>query len=96
MRHVIPSKGNYRRVDFAAAELLGDVPHHRALIRGWDDPFLPHLLAELDRAERADIAVAFVLKSGIQPIIEHLRDLLDRGGSIRFLTGDYLDITDPD
>ena len=35
------------------------------------------------------------MRSGIRRILEHLRDLLDRGGQIRLLTGDYLDVTDP-
>ncbi len=96
VRHVIPGRGNYRRGGAFAANLLGDVPHHRALIRGWEDPLLPHLLAELDRADRVDVAVAFIQKSGVRPLLEHLRDLLSRNGSIRLLTGDYLDITDPE
>ena len=96
VRHVIPGKGNYRQGRAFAQNLLGDVPHHRALIRGWEDPLLPHLLAELDRAERVDIAVAFIQKSGVRPLLEHLRDLLNRQGHLRLLTGDYLDITDPE
>ncbi|NLF68863.1 MAG: DEAD/DEAH box helicase family protein [Candidatus Anammoximicrobium sp.] len=96
VRGVIPGKANYRRGPTAQDRLLGQAPHHRALVRGGDhDPLLPHLLAELDRAVGADIAVAFVLRSGIRPIREHLRDLLDRGGRVRLLTGDYLDVTDP-
>jgi superfamily II DNA or RNA helicase/HKD family nuclease len=95
VRAVIPGKANYRRGPAAQDHLLGQAPHHRALVRGGGDPLLPHLLAELDRAERADIAVAFVLRSGIRRILEHLRDLLDRGGRVRLLTGDYLDVTDP-
>lgn len=96
VRHVIPEKGNYRGRFKVGADFLSGVPHHRSLVRGWDDPLLPHLLAELDRARRADFAVAFVLKSGIRPILEHLRDLLKRGGQIRMLTGDYLDVTEPE
>jgi len=34
--------------------------------------------------------------SGLDLIREHLRDLLQRGGRLRFLTGDYLDVTQPD
>lgn len=95
IRGVIPGKANYRRGAVTQGSFLGQAPHHRTLVRGGDDPLLPHLLAELDRAERADIAVAFVLRSGIRRILEHLRDLLDRGGRVRLLTGDYLDVTDP-
>lgn len=96
VRHVIPEKGNYRKGREFARKLLGDVPHHRALIRGREDPLLPHLLAELDRADRVDIAVAFIQKSGVRPLLEHFQDLLNRKSRIRLLTGDYLDITDPE
>lgn len=96
VRHVIPEKANYRRGRGFVQNLLGSVPHHRSLIRGLDDPLLPHLLAELDRATSVDIAVAFIQKSGVRPLLEHLRDLLNRNGRLRLLTGDYLDITDPE
>lgn len=95
VRNVIPGKGNYRRSTGRHMEFLGTAPHHGALIRGADDPLLPHLLAHLDRALSADICVAFVQLSGVRLVEPHLRDLLKRGGRLRFLTGDYLDITDP-
>ena len=41
------------------------------------------------------MAVSFVTQSGVACIEEHLRDLLRRGGRLRMVTGDYLDITDP-
>ncbi len=43
-----------------------------------------------------DFAIAFILRSGVGLIREHLRDLLKRGGRVRIVTGDYLDATDPD
>ena len=95
VRNVIPEKGNYRRGIQSPASLLGGLPHHRALVRGWEVPLLPHLLVEIDQAVRADLAVAFVQPSGLKYVLEHLRDLLHRGGHLRLLTGDYLDITDP-
>jgi len=33
--------------------------------------------------------------SGLKLIYERLKDLLQRGGTLRFLTGDYLDVTEP-
>jgi superfamily II DNA or RNA helicase/HKD family nuclease len=97
VRNVIPSKGNYFRRPAAAGPSLAQVPHDRALIHGGaDDPLLPHVLAHLDRATGADLCVAFVRTSGLNLVLEHLRDLLDRGGTIRLLTGDYLDITEPE
>ena len=70
-------------------------PHWRALVRGGDDPLLPHLRAHLATAVRVDIAVAFVLERGLTQIDEHLKDVVRRGGHLRVLTGDYLDITEP-
>lgn len=71
------------------------LPHTEPLVCGGEDPLLPHLLANLDCAERTDMAIAFVLESGVELLEEHLRDLLDRGAHIRLLTGDYLGVTDP-
>jgi superfamily II DNA or RNA helicase/HKD family nuclease/diadenosine tetraphosphate (Ap4A) HIT family hydrolase len=107
VRGVIPAKGNYLKGVARTAEYEANrtspqmysnnlsLGHTRHLVCGGDDPLLPHLLAHLDGCVRADIAVAFVLESGINLLEEHLQDLLDRGGQIRLLTGDYLGITDP-
>jgi superfamily II DNA or RNA helicase len=70
-------------------------PHWQALVRGGNDPLLPHLRAHLASAVRVDIAVAFVLERGVAEIDEHLKDLVRRGGRLRMLTGDYLDVTEP-
>ncbi len=59
-------------------------------------PLLPQLEHDLARAARVDIAVAFVMPSGVDRLMPHFEDLLGRGGSLRLLTGDYLGITDPD
>jgi len=95
VRHVIPAKANYLTDHFAGMHLLADLPHRRVLVQGQGDPLLPHLLTELDRATAADIAVAFVMESGVRAVLEHLRDLLGRKGRLRFLTGDYLGVTEP-
>jgi superfamily II DNA or RNA helicase/HKD family nuclease/diadenosine tetraphosphate (Ap4A) HIT family hydrolase len=97
VRNIIPGRGNYLRRQSGRADLLGVVPHQESLIHGGaDDPLLPHFLAYLNRAIAADFCVAFARMSGLVLIQEHLRDLLDRGGRVRFLTGDYLDITEPE
>jgi superfamily II DNA or RNA helicase/diadenosine tetraphosphate (Ap4A) HIT family hydrolase/HKD family nuclease len=70
-------------------------PHWQALVHGGDDPLLPHLRAHLASAVRVDIAVAFVLERGLAAIDEHLKDVVQRGGHLRVLTGDYLDVTEP-
>ncbi|MCY4629767.1 MAG: DEAD/DEAH box helicase family protein [bacterium] len=63
-----------------------------------DGRLLPQLLGRLsDRAlDRIDVAVSFVMKSGLARIVRPLEDALDRGAHVRVLTTDYLAITDPD
>jgi superfamily II DNA or RNA helicase/diadenosine tetraphosphate (Ap4A) HIT family hydrolase len=108
VRYVIPSRANYlaspiendlliadREPDVIASELGDDLPHTRALIAGGEDPLLPHVRAHIDRAESADLAVAFLLQSGLHLLREHLRDLLERRGRLRIVTGTYLGVTDP-
>ncbi len=56
---------------------------------------LPHLVRHIDDAVAVDIAVAFIMESGSRLLLPHLKDLLQRGGKLRFIAGDYLDVTDP-
>ncbi len=88
VRHVIPSKGNY---------LSGGTPARpeQRLVKGAEDPLLPHLVLHIDSATACDMAVSFLLDSGARLIVEHLRDFLERGGRARILVSDYLDVTDP-
>ena len=111
VRHVIPQKADYvgmvreAHAEFAplplttpdslAGPAVVHPPHWQALVRGGDDPLLPHLRAHLASAVRVDIAVAFVLERGLVEIEEHLKDVVRRGGRLRVLTGDYLDVTEP-
>jgi superfamily II DNA or RNA helicase len=69
--------------------------HDRALIRGDDDPLLAHLAACVPHAQSIDIAVAFVMDSGVQRLRPYFEELLQRGGRLRLLTGDYMDATEP-
>ena len=63
---------------------------------GADDPFLPRLLAAIRRADQVDLAVAFIKTSGLDLLFDALRETIDdRGGRVRVLTSDYLDVTDP-
>ena len=59
---------------------------------------LPHLIDRLrdPDLDRIDMAVSFVMKSGLARILGPLEDALDRGARVRILTTDYLAITDPD
>jgi superfamily II DNA or RNA helicase/diadenosine tetraphosphate (Ap4A) HIT family hydrolase len=65
-------------------------------VHGDDVHFERTLRAALLDAERADILSAFVQTSGVQLLIDDLRDALERGAHIRLLTGDYLGITSAD
>lgn len=95
VRYVVPTKANY---------LLGvqdSPPTHaihaeRLLISGGTaQPLAHHLKAQLTKATAIDIAVAFVMKSGIDLLQSAIEDALARGACVRLLTGDYLDATDP-
>jgi diadenosine tetraphosphate (Ap4A) HIT family hydrolase len=66
------------------------------LVTGENDPLLPYLRRHLDEAEGVDLLASFILESGVILLEGHLEDLLDRGGRVRILTGDYLHITEPD
>lgn len=65
------------------------------LTTGADDPLLPLLAQGIDAADRVDLAVAFAMNSGVQLIAPWFRDLLDRGGQLRIVVGDYMDVTEP-
>lgn len=91
VRYVIPERANY-----LAGTERDHPPHSEPLVRGADDPLLPHLVAHLAGAMHVDIAVAFTMTSGVRLLLEHLRDVLARGGRVRLLTGDYLDVTEPE
>ncbi len=108
VRYVIPDKANYLAAapapmvvadtgpgDDYTTQLGSEYPHANALITGDEDPLLPHILQHLDSAGAADLAVAFLLRSGVRLLREHLLDLLERGGRLRVLTGTYMGVTDP-
>ena len=81
VRHVIPSKGNYKK-------------SARSLATGGDgDPLLRHLLPLFDRAERVAIVAAFVQQSGLDRLRSAIDRAVDRGAEVRILTGDYLNLT---
>ena len=109
VRHVIPSKGNYLSASERPATPVPVVQDAGApridtstatmppamLTTGHDNPLLPQLQQHLARASQMDVAVAFVMPSGVGRLLEHLDDMLARGGRLRLVTGDYLGVTDP-
>ncbi|MGB5160979.1 MAG: DEAD/DEAH box helicase family protein, partial [Thermoanaerobaculia bacterium] len=108
VRWVVPAKGNYLakpsdsksrvtpQTDSSSSADLAGFPHDRALVAGGVDPLLAHLELHLEAATHLDMAVAFVLRSGLALLQPRLADFLDHGGTLRVLAGDYLDVTDPD
>lgn len=71
------------------------MPHY-LITGGARDPFLPRLLAAIRRADRIELAVAFVKSSGLELLFNALTDAVEtRGARLRLLTSDYLDVTDP-
>jgi superfamily II DNA or RNA helicase/HKD family nuclease/diadenosine tetraphosphate (Ap4A) HIT family hydrolase len=94
VRYVIPQKANYlsKIEDSERLPPLVDALLHTG------DPFKPFaqvLKQHLATSKRADIAVAFVMKSGVDVLQSAVKEALSRGVRVRLLTGDYLDATDP-
>lgn len=90
VRHVIPEKGNYLGRSKDARKHLSEAPHDRALIAGGEDALIQHLLPHIQQAHAVDIAVSFMLDSGVRLLLPHLQELLKRGGQLRLVAGDYL------
>ncbi|MBU3130636.1 phospholipase D-like domain-containing protein [Clostridium tagluense] len=62
---------------------------------GGNDYLLPKLTASLKRAKTIDIIVGFLMESGVKLLIKDLKQVADKGVRIRVLTGNYLNITQP-
>src|SRR5918995_612011 len=68
VRHVIPAKA-----DYLAAPAAGSSAPPRLVMGGEQDPLLPYLIEQLGGADLVDIAIGFVLPSGVVRLEEHLR-----------------------
>lgn len=53
------------------------------------------LKASMKTAEKIDIIVSFLMESGVRLLLKDLQTAIDRGASVRILTGNYLGITQP-
>ena len=96
VRYVIPDKANYLSVsDVPATYQIGVPKSCKGVMTGMDVPMIDALRDDLVHADRVDLAIAFILESGLTRIESHLLDVLDRGGYVRVVTGDYLDVTEP-
>lgn len=56
---------------------------------------LYQLKMSIHEAKQIDIVVSFLMESGVKMLLKDLQQALDRGVSIRILTGNYLGITQP-
>lgn len=65
------------------------------LTTGGNDPLLPKLIHAINHASEIEIAVSFIQRSGLNLLFEPLKDAVLNGASLKLLTSDYLDITDP-
>lgn len=84
-----------------------DEPIPNKLITGGSaNPFLPHLCASIHAADEIEMAVAFVMATGLRLLMPDLLAALEDSDSedsgrkptpakMRILTSDYLDVTDP-
>jgi superfamily II DNA or RNA helicase/diadenosine tetraphosphate (Ap4A) HIT family hydrolase len=110
VRHIIPGKGHYPFPPTRAAQVqdaaqawkvgtsapAGPTPAPRLVYGSEEDPLLRYLREELAQATAADIAVGFVMQSGLDRLEPHLREFLEKRGRLRLLTGDYLGVTEPE
>jgi superfamily II DNA or RNA helicase/diadenosine tetraphosphate (Ap4A) HIT family hydrolase len=98
VRHVIPQLANYlaeQTPEFHVNKATTSTHRPSHFTRGEIDPLLPHLKSAIDRSAQVDFCVAFIKQSGLDLLRGHLQDLLERQGRVRIITGDYLDVTEP-
>ncbi|NLD76006.1 MAG: HIT domain-containing protein, partial [Acidimicrobiales bacterium] len=92
IRHVIPGRGNY----LAPVPAATAAPAGPALVTPLDGHLRRKLVQCLvdDEFDRIDLAISFVMRSGLNLIARYLDEALERGASVRLLTTDYGLITD--
>jgi len=97
VRYVIPDKANYLVAREPPARYAGDPAAAIASVVSGTlaAPLLEALKRDLSHAVQVDIAVAFVLASGLAELEPSLIEVLQSGGRVRLLTGDYMDVTEP-
>lgn len=62
------------------------------------DPLLPHLLsalAQCGQGAQIDLCVSFIRQSGLRLLRDGLQQALARGATLRVITSDYLEVTEP-
>src|SRR3954469_16749272 len=82
VRHVIPGKGNYLRTAPSPLAVGGEA-----------DPLLEHVRPLFARATDIAVVAAFVQDTGLDRLLDLISSATIRGARVRFVTGDYLAIT---
>lgn len=62
------------------------------------DPLLPHLLkalAQCREGSQIELCVSFIRQSGLRLLRDGLQQALARGATLRVITSDYLEVTEP-
>lgn len=97
VRYVIPEKANYlepkKAIEDSAAQSADSF--QRSVFGNEEFPLIDSLSQDITEATQFDVAVAFVTESGLNQVQAFVLDLMRRHGSLRFLTGDYMDVTEP-
>ena len=95
IRNVLPELGNYLNSSYELNRTgkfkLLDGDGERGLLR----PELQRCMETTDY-DQVDFVVSFIMKSGLNLLAQNVKEVLNRGGRVRILTSDYLDVTDPD
>ena len=70
---------------------------HHLITGGSDRPLIRELLDAIHRADEIELAVAFIKVSGLELLFQALAHRLEEEphATVRVLTSDYLDVTDP-
>lgn len=64
--------------------------------QGGDRQLLYQLNMCINKANKIDVIVSFLMTSGVKLLIKQLKRAVNRGARLRILTGNYLGITQPD
>lgn len=77
------------------SSLYKDKGYNRNCVTGDGDHLYYRLKESIAKARKIDIIVAFLMESGVRLLVEDLKDAVDKGTVLRILSGNYLNITQP-
>ncbi|MEG2017306.1 MAG: phospholipase D-like domain-containing protein, partial [Clostridium sp.] len=93
VNHEIKEKINEEAL--AGKEIALEGIYSNNVITGDKNHLYYRLKESFKRAEKIDIIVSFLMESGVKLLLEDLKEALSRDVKIRILTGNYLNITQP-